>query len=213
MTDSRSIDKMNKALDVLNRAESYSNDNIQNEAYDSEVNESSNTSSDTSKPLSSIQQMDRILKNFNRTIREAERYSPPDDISVQQLSETNIDKDSKRLSIGEYRIEKTEEGYSLFENEKEILSNVMLYESVYSIATQLYRGSHFNSYTVLKILKLNESYEKYITDARINKSMYKKHKALNESHEIDVVKSRFEENKNKAMTFKRQILKIYKTLK
>ena len=117
------------------------------------------------------------------------------------------------ITIGPYKIEKVEGTYSLYDEYGSVLvDDVLLYETVYSIASHLYKGKTFSSSKIVGLLNNNSRYEKHLTEAKMNKKNYNKYKQEHDFDGMDIENTKFEENKFRAKNFKNNILKEYKNL-
>lgn len=156
--------------------------------------------------------MDDILRNFNNAISEVSDLSQKSDKKIDQIKDTEMVAENT-LRIGDYRIQKDEGTYSLVdENGVVLVDNVLLYETVYSIATHLYQGKTFSSSKIVSLLHNNDRYEKHISEARMNKRNYSKYKNDDDFDMMDIENTKFEENKHRAKTIKHNILNEYRNL-
>ena len=167
---------------------------------------------DTSVSSSGVKSMDEILKRFNSAVEEVEKYSSKSDKTLDQIKDTKMVSENT-LTIGPYKIEKVEGTYSLYDEYGSVLvDDVLLYETVYSIASHLYKGKTFSSSKIVGLLNNNSRYEKHLTEAKMNKKNYNKYKQEHDFDGMDIENTKFEENKFRAKNFKNNILKEYKNL-
>jgi len=160
---------------------------------------------------SSVQSMDEILQRFNSAVESVENL-PTQDKAIEQIKDTKVVSENA-ISIGPYKIEKVEGTYSLYDEYGSVLvDDVLLYETVYSIASHLYEGKTFSSSKIVSLLTSNNRYEKHLNEARLNKRNYNKYKEDSNFDGMDIENTKFEENKFRAKNFKNTILKEYKRL-
>ena len=189
----KSIQEFDKLMSVLNDAEN-------------------GVKRETSVSESGVKSMDEILKRFNSAVEEVEKYSSKGDKTLDQIKDTKMISENA-ITIGPYKIEKVEGTYSLYDEYGSVLvDDVLLYETVYSIASHLYKGKTFSSSKIVGLLNNNSRYEKHLTEARMNKKNYNKYKQEHDFDGMDIENTKFEENKFRAKNFKNNILKEYKNL-
>jgi hypothetical protein len=189
----KSIQEFDKLMSVLNDAEN-------------------GVKRETSVSESGVKSMDEILKRFNSAVEEVEKYSSKGDKTLNQIKDTKMISENA-ITIGPYKIEKVEGTYSLYDEYGSVLvDDVLLYETVYSIASHLYKGKTFSSSKIVGLLNNNSRYEKHLTEARMNKKNYNKYKQEHDFDGMDIENTKFEENKFRAKSFKQNILKEYKNL-
>lgn len=156
--------------------------------------------------------MDDILRNFNNAVTQVSGLSQKSDKRIDQIKDTELVAEHT-LRIGEYTIQKNDGEYSLIdENGVVLVDNVLLYETVYSIASHLYEGKTFSSSKIVSLLHNNGRYEKHINEARMNKRNYSKYKNEHDFDAMDLENTKFEENKHRAKTIKNNILNEYRNL-
>ena len=145
-------------------------------------------------------------------VKEVEKYSSKSDKTLDQIKDTKMVSENT-ITIGPYKIEKVEGTYSLYDEYGSVLvDDVLLYETVYSIASHLYKGKTFSSSKIVGLLNNNSRYEKHLTEAKMNKKNYNKYKQEHDFDGMDIENTKFEENKFRAKNFKNNILKEYKNL-
>lgn len=193
MSDNRSVEEFNKLMSVLDDAEN-------------------GVQRSTSVSESGAKSMDEILKRFNSAVEEVEKYSSRGDKTLDQIKDTKMVSENA-ITIGPYKIEKVEGTYSLYDEYGSVLvDDVLLYETVYSIASHLYKGKTFSSSKIVTLLNNNSRYEKHLSEARLNKRNYNKYKQEDDFDSMDIENTKFEENKYRAQNFKKHILTEYKNL-
>ncbi|ASV44024.1 hypothetical protein PBI_SCTP2_9 [Salicola phage SCTP-2] len=207
--DPNAISDIENALSIMQQAESQ--EQINNNPSIGENDQS--YSYDPEKSMNYHKDMGQILDNFEKALSN---ISEEDNDSVaQQIKDTKYNYNEESLSIGDFKIIKNEDKtYDLFDEDgRKLITQSLLYETVYNIASYLYQGHSFNSSKVLNILKLNEKYEKFVTDARMNKRNYNKYKKTGDFDKQDIEKAKFDENKTRALSFKRPIIESYRNFK
>jgi hypothetical protein len=188
----RSVSEFNKLMDVLSDAE--------------------NGVCRSNTDQHGVKSMDNILRNFNNAVNEVSNLSTKPDKEMSQIKDTQMVSENT-LRIGDYQIEKDDGTYTLLdENGIVLVDNVLLYETVYAIATHLYQGKTFSSSKIVSLLYNNSRYEKHLHEARFNKTNYNKYKTDSEFDMMDIETTKFEENKHRAKLFKRNILNEYNNL-
>lgn len=215
MTDNyNSFEDIDNALALISEVENDSHESKSSTKSNTIENNSKEYSYDKSKESSNKKDMEQIIDNFSKALNQVPHEDFSEDNQIKQIQDTTYDSTDESLNIGEYKISKNEDStYSLYDEDgKLLIENNVLYETVYNIASYLYQGYSFNSMKILNLLKLNEKYEKFISDARLNKSKFQKYKKQNNKHKQQLEKTRFDENKSRAMSFKKPIVESYKKI-
>lgn len=119
----------------------------------------------------------------------------------------------QKLCIGDFVIEKIEDGYRLSEiNGRALMDNITLYETAYTVASYLQQGYVCNSNQIINILHDDNRYTKHLNEAKDNQELFNKYKHEKEFGRMDLMSTKFEENKFRANRFKYKILTKYNAL-
>lgn len=187
---SYNLSAMEKLLDVVREAEAI----VENEIPNDNVARS----------------MENLLRAINESLDE--RPCRATDRALQILNDTHYMGEQK-LRVGDCIIEKTNTGYQLSEDDGRILmADIALYETAYTIASYLHQGYIFNSHPIVNLLHYDNRYAKHVNEARDNQSLFNKYKRDNEFGRMDLMKTKFEENKFRAIQYKSRILMKYNAL-
>lgn len=161
----------------------------------------------------SVKSMDDILNRYNKALNEAsELVGNTTDKRLKQVKDSKIVSESV-IKIGDYSIIKENGLYSLLdENDTVLVDNVLVYETVYSIASHLYQGKTFSSSKIVSLLHNNSRYEKHLAEAKMSRANFNKYKNNNDYVMMDIEHTKFEENKHRAKIYKKNILHEYNNL-
>lgn len=159
---------------------------------------------DTTTTDSKAKSMEGILRSFN------EAFDPTiADSSVQPAQYMG----NQKLGIGAFVVEKTPDGYQLSEmSGRFLMSDITLYETAYTVATYLRQGCVYNSSPVINLLHDDSRYTKHLNEAKDNQELFNKYKHDKMFGRMDLMATKFEENKFRANRFKNKILTKYNAL-
>ena len=156
---------------------------------------------------SDIDAMSKIIKGFNEaTTSVAHKVK-------KTISEST--KTEKGVKVGAFSVEKNKEDrYDILDTRSDsiLFQDIQLYETVCCIANHLNEGKTINSIEIMKIIRINELFERNYTTAIQHKHSYQVAKrAVNEGR-MDIAQARFSESKHEAGKYKRKISDLYENI-
>ena len=128
---------------------------------------------------------------------------------------TESTKTEKGVSIGAFSVEKNKEDrYDILDTRSDSLlfEDIQLYETVCCIANHLNEGKAINSLEIMKIIKLNDLFERHYNGAIQHKNSYQVAKRATNEGRMDIAQARFSESKDNASHAKRKISHLYEDI-
>jgi hypothetical protein len=156
---------------------------------------------------SDIDAMSKIIKGFNEaTTSVAHKVK-------KTISEST--KTEKGVKVGAFSVEKNKEDrYDILDSRSDsiLFQDIQLYETVCCIANHLNEGKTINSIEIMKIIRINELFERHYSSAVQHKHSYQVAKrAVNEGR-MDIAQARFSQSKHEAGRAKRKITNLYEII-
>jgi hypothetical protein len=128
---------------------------------------------------------------------------------------TESTKTEKGIQVGAFSVEKnTENRYNILDTRSDsiLFEDIQLYETVCCIANHLNEGKTINSPEIMKLIKINELFDRHYSNAVQHKHSYQVAKrAVNEGR-MDIAQARFSQSKHEAAKAKRKISQLYENI-
>ena len=147
-----------------------------------------------------VDAMARIMKGFSEATT-----------SVAHKVKTTISestKTEKGVKVGAFSVEKNKEDrYDILDTRSDsiLFQDIQLYETVCCIANHLNEGKTINSTEIMKIIRINELFERNYTTAIQHKHSYQVAKRAKNDGRMDIAQARFSQSKDSASHAKRKI--------
>ena len=128
---------------------------------------------------------------------------------------TESTKTEKGIQVGAFSVEKnTDDRYDILDTRSDsvLFESIKLYETVCCIANHLNEGKTINSPEIMKLIKINELFDRHYSNAVQHKHSYQVAKrAVNEGR-MDIAQARFSQSKHEAAKAKRKISQLYENI-
>ena len=156
---------------------------------------------------SDIDAMSKIMKGFSEATTSVAH-------KVKKTI-TESTKTEKGVKVGAFSVEKNKEDrYDILDTRSDSLlfEDIQLYETVCCIANHLNEGKAINSLEIMKIIKLNDLFERHYNGAIQHKNSYQVAKRATNEGRMDIAQARFSESKDNASHAKRKISHLYEDI-
>jgi len=176
------------------------------------ITETTTTGESNDKPIdvssgvkrSDIDAMSKIMKGFNEAATSVAH-------KVKKTI-TESTKTEKGVKVGAFSVEKNKEDrYDILDTRSDtvLFEDIQLYETVCCISNHLNEGKAINSPEIMKIITVNDLFERLYSGAIQHKQSYQTAKSANNSTRMDIAEARFSQAKADAGKAKRRIMNLY----